>query len=203
MWEARANSEQSGWLIAFVSSIIADIAGDYPNYSWWAIAYMFFCILGVTIAIGADAIQTYHVAIVGFLAAGLVFTTSSVNSLIYWQNSAKEAAAAGFILLSMVSVRQRATCETRASLTDIDCVDLLLRLTTFCIPPSNSRFIRAPQRPRTKPQQQTHDSVVQTRYDTLFRQPATADVQQRAAGRLRDIVPSDRLPRRPTRSVET
>ncbi|GAB1740407.1 hypothetical protein NU219Hw_g5512t1 [Hortaea werneckii] len=94
----------AGWLIAFVSSIIADIDQEYPNYSWWALAYMFFVILGVTLAVAANAVDTYHVAMVGFLAAGLVFTTSSVNSLIYWSDKAKEAAAAGFILLSMVSI---------------------------------------------------------------------------------------------------
>jgi SHO1 osmosensor len=38
------------------------------------------------------------------LAAGLVFQTSSVNSLVYSSDGAKEAAAAGFILLSMVAV---------------------------------------------------------------------------------------------------
>lgn len=87
-----------------VSSILADITGDYPNYSWWSIVYMFFCIIAVVYAVGADAVYTYHVGLTGFLAAGLVFTTSSVNSLIYYPNAAKEAAAAGFILLSIVSV---------------------------------------------------------------------------------------------------
>lgn len=95
---------QAGWLIAFVSSIIANIDQEYPNYSWWALAYMFCCIIGVIVAVAADAIYTYHVAIVGYLAAGLVLTTSSANSLIYYPNGAKEAAAAGFILLSMVQV---------------------------------------------------------------------------------------------------
>lgn len=66
---------------------------------------MLCCIAGVTLAVAADAVYTYHVAIVGFLAAGLVFTTSSVNSLIYYSDPAKEAAAAGFILMSMVQVR--------------------------------------------------------------------------------------------------
>ena len=42
--------------------------------------------------------------IVGYLAAGLVFTTSAVNSLVYSSDGAKEAAAAGFILLSMVQI---------------------------------------------------------------------------------------------------
>jgi SHO1 osmosensor len=65
---------------------------------------MFWCIIGVLITVASDAEQTYNVAIVGFLGAGLVFTTSSVNSLVYSASPAKEAAAAGFILLSMVAV---------------------------------------------------------------------------------------------------
>jgi SHO1 osmosensor len=48
----------------------------------------------------ADALQ-----IVGFLAAGLVFCSSIINALVYSPEGPKEAAAAGFILLSMVSVR--------------------------------------------------------------------------------------------------
>ena len=42
--------------------------------------------------------------IVGYLAAGLVMTTSAVNSLIYQPQAQMQAAAAGFILLSMVVV---------------------------------------------------------------------------------------------------
>lgn len=66
---------------------------------------MLFCIVGVIFVVGADAIFTYHVALSAFLAAGLVFTTSSINSLIYEPEAAKEAAAAGFILLSIDAVR--------------------------------------------------------------------------------------------------
>lgn len=94
----------SGWMIAFVSSIIADIQGDYPNYSWWSLAFMLMCIVAVFVTVATDSVHTYHVALVGLLSAGLVFTTSSVNSLIYYSDAAKEAAAAGFILLSMVSI---------------------------------------------------------------------------------------------------
>ncbi len=61
-------------------------------------------IVGVFVVVASDTTQTYHVAIVGFLACGLVLTTSSVNGLVYSTNGAKEAAAAGFILLSMVTV---------------------------------------------------------------------------------------------------
>ena len=54
--------------------------------------------------IASNTTETYHVAVVGFLAAGLVMTTSSVNSFVYSPEGAKEAAAAGHILLSMVAV---------------------------------------------------------------------------------------------------
>lgn len=39
----------------------------------------------------------------------MVFTTSAVNSLVYSASGAKEAAAAGFILLSIVAVWKRIT----------------------------------------------------------------------------------------------
>ncbi|KAF2251411.1 high osmolarity signaling protein sho1 [Trematosphaeria pertusa] len=92
------------WIIAFVSSIISAVRGGFPNFAWWTLVFMLFCIVGVTVTVASDSERTYHVAIVGFLAAGLVFTTSSVNSLVYSAVAAFEAAAAGFILLSMIAI---------------------------------------------------------------------------------------------------
>lgn len=145
-------------MIAFVSSIIADIQGDYPNYSWWSLAFMLMCIVAVFVTVATDSVHTYHVALVGLLSAGLVFTTSSVNSLIYYSDAAKEAAAAGFILLSMVSV-----CWVHSTLIEVhqltqspDRLDLLLRLPTDSISPSHSRLLRAAQRRRTLSQQPIH-----------------------------------------------
>lgn len=95
------------WFIAFVGSVIATAertSSEFPNYSWFAIAFMLCCIIGVFVVIASDTIQTYHVAIVGYLACGLVLTSSSVNSLIYSSNGAREATAAGHILLSMVNI---------------------------------------------------------------------------------------------------
>jgi len=92
------------WIIAFVSSIISAVRGGFPNFAWWTLVFMFFCIAGVTVTVASDAERTYHVAIVGFLAAGLVFTTSSVNSLVYSPVAPFEAAAAGYILLSMIAI---------------------------------------------------------------------------------------------------
>ncbi|GES65839.1 high osmolarity signaling protein Sho1 [Aspergillus terreus] len=92
------------WIIAFISSIVAGIKTSYPTYSWWAVAYMFCCNIGLTIVFGTDTGAVYSVAIVGYLAAGLVITTLAVNSLVYADNSASQAAGAGFILLSMVII---------------------------------------------------------------------------------------------------
>lgn len=47
---------------------------------------------------------TLCIQIVGFLAAGLTYSTAIINDLVYSPDGDKEAAAAGFILLSMVMV---------------------------------------------------------------------------------------------------
>lgn len=71
-------------------------------------------IAGVFVVIASDTVQTYHVAVTGYLGGGMVLTTSGVNSLIYSDSGARQAAGAGFILLSMVVVRN--TCmRTRCS----------------------------------------------------------------------------------------
>jgi hypothetical protein len=157
-------------MIAFVSSIIADIQGDYPNYSWWSLAFMLMCIVAVFVTVATDSVHTYHVALVGLLSAGLVFTTSSVNSLIYYSDAAKEAAAAGFILLSMVSVCWNASSSTDTHQLTIlpDCLDLLLRFATDCFPPPHSRLFRIAQRWRTLSQQPIHVAKPPpTRYSPL------------------------------------
>ena len=84
---------------------------------------MLVSIIGVIVVVASASQETYHVAvrthpsglqefkhanfhqIVGFLSAGLVLTSSAVNSLVYSPLGEEEAAAAGFILLSMISVR--------------------------------------------------------------------------------------------------
>ena len=107
-------------MVAFVSSLISDIQSDFPNFAWWVVAYDFCCIIGVLVVVASDSAQTYHVAVrilvrgdvipadfvqvVGFLAAGLVFCSSIINALVYSPEGPKEAAAAGYILLSMVFV---------------------------------------------------------------------------------------------------
>ncbi|KAJ5146056.1 uncharacterized protein N7515_000620 [Penicillium bovifimosum] len=93
------------WLIAFISSIIAGVQETkYPNYSWWAISYMFCVVVGLTATFGTDTGHVYGVAIVGYLACGLVLTSTSANNLIYENHGSMQAAGAGFILLSMIII---------------------------------------------------------------------------------------------------
>jgi SHO1 osmosensor len=54
---------QLAWLIAFVSSIIADIQEPFPKYAWWTVAYMLACIIGIVITFATNATQTYNVAV--------------------------------------------------------------------------------------------------------------------------------------------
>ncbi|CAG8057121.1 unnamed protein product [Penicillium olsonii] len=93
------------WLIAFISSIIADVQkAKYPNYSWWANCYMFCVITGLVVTFGTDTGHLYGVAIVGYLGCGLVLTSLSANNLIYENQGSMQAAGAGFILLSMIII---------------------------------------------------------------------------------------------------
>jgi SHO1 osmosensor len=72
--------EQLAWLIAFIASIISDVREVYPNYAWWALVYMFFCIGGVTMIVGADAERTYNVAVRSTLQSFIVHVLTSPRS---------------------------------------------------------------------------------------------------------------------------
>jgi SHO1 osmosensor len=99
--------DQFAWISTFICSIISTVQDNtdpYPNYSWFSIAFMFCLIVGIFVIIVSGTAHDYHVAIIGFLAAGLILTSSSGNDLIYTSDRAKEAAAAGFILLSIANV---------------------------------------------------------------------------------------------------
>ncbi|KAF5017520.1 hypothetical protein F66182_10542, partial [Fusarium sp. NRRL 66182] len=101
------------WFITFVACIIGRIdqnknspgdSGPFPTFVWWSCVYCLCLIVGVFTVIGSDSVHTYHVAVTGYLAAGIVLVSSSINSLIYSNSGAREAASAGFILLAMVIV---------------------------------------------------------------------------------------------------
>src|SRR6185436_1624162 len=78
-----ANRLQLAWIISFISSVIAQVEtkNQFPTFTWWTVVYYFFTIIGVFVVVASDTTQTYHVAVVGYLACGLILTTSSVNTL--------------------------------------------------------------------------------------------------------------------------
>lgn len=89
---------------------------NFPLYTYWALVFYIAVIIGVFVVVASDSIQTYHVALVGYLGCGLVLSTSAVNGLIHTSQGAKEASAAGFILLSMVTVcPDAASCDIRGN----------------------------------------------------------------------------------------
>ncbi|KKA27581.1 hypothetical protein TD95_001428 [Thielaviopsis punctulata] len=95
------------WSIVFIASIISQIQTTnraFPPFAWWSTVYLFFVICGVFVVIASDSIQTYHVALVGYLSAGLILGSSSVDNLIYSNRGPFQAAAAGFILLCIVQI---------------------------------------------------------------------------------------------------
>lgn len=174
---------QCGWIIALASCIAAalyyssqcngsnpnsDCLGNrpkitnVPNFTWWSIAYMLLCIVGVAITIALDAVHTYHVAITAFMACGLVFTTSSINSLIVYPQASMEAASAGFILLSIVCVSMEIASDI-ITLTGTGRMDVLLRLSTTGIASPDTELLRSSQRASSKPIKQTYDSVLPPR----------------------------------------
>ncbi|KAL9056508.1 MAG: hypothetical protein Q9162_002883 [Coniocarpon cinnabarinum] len=95
------------WLIAFISAIVSKISDyarhPFPNFAWWTIAYYFLCIVGIILLVAFDATVNYAVAVCGFLAYALFLSTSAIDNTIWDPFGPHEAAAAGFILLAVVS----------------------------------------------------------------------------------------------------
>lgn len=126
--------------------------------------------------------------IVGFLATGLVYTSSIVNALVYDSDGAMEAAAAGFILLSMVAVCFSSFTPHRipANHRLPDCLDLLLRLRSTSSTSRLYRFVRTPQRTtRLNAQRTTNVSTLQRPpRNNGIGQSSTADVHLSTAQRV-------------------
>ncbi|KKA21788.1 High osmolarity signaling protein sho1 [Rasamsonia emersonii CBS 393.64] len=63
-----------------------------------------FALATISISMLFSLVSANGSQVVGYLATGLVLTTLAVNSLVYQPQASKQAAAAGFILLSMVII---------------------------------------------------------------------------------------------------
>jgi len=102
------------WVIAFIGLIVAhvewasdesDARGSEVNkFAWWSGVYGLFLILGIFVVVASDTIHTYHVALTGYCAAGMVLQTTAVHALIHSDKPSRQASAAGFVLLSMIMI---------------------------------------------------------------------------------------------------
>ncbi len=100
-----------GWTIAFFASIAANAnSSNFAHFAWWTVIFELFVIIGVALTVLSDSVDVYRLALVGFLASALTFTTSTANTLIYSSRPAEEAAAAGHIFLSIVNVSRYECC---------------------------------------------------------------------------------------------
>lgn len=93
-----------GWLIAFIATIAADAKGSFPNIGWWTVIYELLVVAGIAYVMIVDAINEYRLAMIGFIAVMLAYSTNAVNILVYSASAAEQASAAGHLLLSIIAI---------------------------------------------------------------------------------------------------
>lgn len=96
------------WIIAFAGFIAVAVESgetDYYKFPWWSAMYSLFLNIMVFVIVASDTIHTYHVAVTAYCAAGVVLTSIAIQPLIYNSgDGARQASAAGFVLLSMIQM---------------------------------------------------------------------------------------------------
>ncbi|KAF8980164.1 Transmembrane osmosensor [Podila verticillata] len=90
-----------GWFITFIS---ACVIGSLEPLLWVIIFYNLFLLLGVTLAVSTDAVHTYRLAIVAYIAGSLSLTFSLINLTINVYYAEYHAAAAGLIFQSFALI---------------------------------------------------------------------------------------------------
>jgi SHO1 osmosensor len=107
------------WIIAFAAFIAVAVAEgardvDYYKFPWWSAIYSLCLNIMVFVVVASDTIHTYHVAVTAYCAAGVVLTSIAIQPLIYNSNDgARQASAAGFVLLAMIQVCRRPASKNR------------------------------------------------------------------------------------------
>lgn len=158
---------QIAWLIAFVASVISKIHGQFPNYSWWALVYMFFCIIGVLVTVASDSVFTYHVAVSKALCSRVCSFPCLHNyrSLAFWllASSSQHLRSTPWSTRPTAHTKQlpldsfsspwslyvSILFRCRKELTDIidsDRLDLLLWFSAHRVKPQRDRLLRPSQR---------------------------------------------------------
>ncbi|RLV94493.1 High osmolarity signaling protein SHO1 [Spathaspora sp. JA1] len=92
------------WIVS-IAGAGASTQKNFPNLSWWGLAYQAVIILVVLLLYCNNNIELYKFTLVGLISIAFVYNTNTVNNLIYNTNSsANLTCAAGSILLSILNL---------------------------------------------------------------------------------------------------
>ncbi|CDO94401.1 unnamed protein product [Kluyveromyces dobzhanskii CBS 2104] len=93
------------WIIALAGSIAVSASTvPFPRFSWWSIVYEILVMTTLFIMYCLDLVDYYRTFITCTVGIAFVYTSNSTNSIVYNSGSRSGAAAAGFILLSMINL---------------------------------------------------------------------------------------------------
>lgn len=90
------------WIVAFAGSIAASQSINYfPKFTWWGLVFELIIVIAIPIAVFTAQLQAYRPFLLCCTAIAFIYTSNSVNNLVYYSNSSTAAASAGFIILSI------------------------------------------------------------------------------------------------------
>lgn len=94
-----------GWIVAFIGQCAAEAgSGGRQGVLWFAIFLQIFLIVAKYLAVMTDSLSTSRLQLTTFTAVALVFSVIGINSGIYSNNSAEEAVAAGWFLITLTNI---------------------------------------------------------------------------------------------------
>ncbi|SPO26341.1 probable High osmolarity signaling protein SHO1 [Ustilago trichophora] len=94
-----------GWIVAFIGQCAAEAgSGGRQGVLWFAIFLQLFLIVAKYLGVMTDSLSTSRLQLTTFTAVALVFSVIGINSGIYSNNSAEEAVAAGWFLITLTNI---------------------------------------------------------------------------------------------------
>lgn len=92
------------WIVALAGAAASN-QSKFPRFSWWGIVYQILIIVVVFFLYLNNNIELYKFTLVGLVSVAFVYTTNTINQVIYNSNSSGNlACAAGCILLSILNL---------------------------------------------------------------------------------------------------
>lgn len=92
------------WVV-LIAGAAASNQNNFPRFTWWGIVYQVLLIILIIVLYLNNNIELYKFTLVGFLSIAFLYTTNSVNQLIYTTDDLGfSACAAGCILLLIVNL---------------------------------------------------------------------------------------------------